>query len=240
MTIPVEVELVAQDANRASRRGDIIVVIDVVRATTSIITALSNGAKSVTPVQTLKEAKQLRKEHSNYLLAGERNGVKPKGFDLDNSPLTLTKERVAGKNVIMSTTNGTKALVQSEGSKWILVGAFLNADAIGKKSMQIATKNDVGISFVLAGEKIHFALEDFICAGGIIETLPKNAVSLSDKAIGALLAFEGAKQNLQENIRKSKHAQELMKIGFSKDIEFACQLNLYDSVPFYQNGRISS
>jgi len=238
MVVPIDVELVAQDARKASKKGDLIIVVDAVRATTSIITSLANGAKSVTPVQSLKEALQLHKEYPDYVLAGERNGVKPEGFDLDNSPLSLAKEIVKGKNLIMSTTNGTKALVQSKGSKWVTLGAFLNADAVAKKSVEIASDSKVGISFVLAGEEDHFALEDFICAGAIIERLPKNAVQLSDKALGALLAFKGAKQNLQENICKSKHAQDLIKIGFSKDIEFACQLNLYNVVPFYKNGVI--
>jgi 2-phosphosulfolactate phosphatase len=238
MVVPVDVELVAQDASKASKRGDLIIVVDAVRATTSIITSLANGAKSVTPVQSLKEAFQLHKEYSDYILAGERNGIKPEGFDLDNSPLSLTKEIVKGKNLIMATTNGTKALVQSKGSKWVMLGAFLNADAVAKRSVEIAGENEVGISFVLAGEEGHFALEDFICAGAMIERLSKNAVQLSDKALGALLTFNGAKQNLQENICKSKHAQDLLKLGFSKDIEFACQLNIYNIVPFYQNGVI--
>lgn len=236
MVVPVDVELVAQNADKASKRGDLVIVIDVVRATTSIITALSNGAKSVIPVQTVKEAMQLRRKHPDYLLAGEREGVKPKGFDLDNSPLSLTKENVEGKSLIMSTTNGTKALVRSKGSRWVLVGAFVNADAVARKSNEIASKNNVGISFVLAGQENHFALEDFICAGGIIDRLPKGAVEFSDKTLGALLAYNSAKHNLQENIRKSKHAQELLKIGFGKDIEFACQIDLYSIVPCYKNG----
>ena len=236
--VPVEVELVAQDASKASERGDVIIVIDVLRATTSIVTSLANGANSVIPVQTLEEALQLRKEHPDYVLVGERNGVKPRGFDFGNSPLSLNRKNVQNKNLVMATTNGTKALVQSKGSKWVIVGAFLNADAVAKKSVEIASNNEAGISFALSGEENHFDLEDLICAGAIIERLSRKVVELSDKTLGALLAFNGSKQNLQENIRKSKHAQALLKIGFDKDIEFACQLDLYNIVPFYQNGAI--
>ncbi len=238
MIVPIDIELVAKNANRVTKRGDVIITIDVVRATTSIIASLANGAKTVIPVQTLKEAKKIRKENPNYLLAGERKGIKPEGFDLDNSPMSLSKENVENKNLIMTTTNGTRALVQSKGSKWVFVGAFVNATAVAQKSIGIASEHEVGISFVLAGQENHFALEDFICAGGIIKTLAENTVEFSDKALGALLAFKGAKNNLHENICKSKHAQELMKIGFAKDIEFACQLDLYNIVPFYQNGVI--
>lgn len=238
MVVSVDVELVARDANKASKRGDVIVVIDAVRATTSIITALANGAKSVTPVETVKEAKRLRRENPDFILAGERNGVKPRGFDADNSPLSLTRNVVGGRSLIMTTTNGTKALVQSKASKWVFVGAFVNADAVAQKSVVFASKNDAGVSFVLAGDKSHFALEDFLCAGAVIDKLPKDAVALSDKALGAMLAFKGAEENLQENISGSKHAQELLKIGFGKDIAFACQISLYNTVPFYQNGII--
>lgn len=239
MVIKVDLEFVAPGANHAAI-GNLVVVIDVVRATSSIIAAMGNGAKSVTPLKTVKEAKRLRKEHPNYILAGERKGIKPKGFDLDNSPLSLTVENVSGKNLIMTTTNGTRALAHSGKSKWILVGAFLNASAVAKKSVEIASRNKVGISFVLAGQNRHFAFEDFVCAGGIIGRLPTNGIVLSDKALGALFAFEGAKNNLQESISRSEHAQELLRIDFGKDIEFACQIDRYDLVPVYQNGIILS
>jgi 2-phosphosulfolactate phosphatase len=236
MAVHIDIELVAQDASKASEKGDIIIVLDLLRATTSIITALANSARSVTPVQTIKKALELKKEHPDYILVGERNSVKPQGFNFGNSPLSLTAENVRNKNLVMTTTNGTKALIQSHGAKWVLIGAFLNADAVAKKSFEIASKNKTGISFVLAGEENHFALEDFICAGAIIQRLSKNDVELSDKTLGALLAFNSAKQNLLRNICKSKHAQDLLKNGFGKDIEFACQLGLYDVVPCYQNG----
>ena len=138
----------------------------------------------------------------------------------------------------MTTTNGTEALVKSRKSRCVLVGAFVNASAVAQKSAEIACKNEIGISLVLAGQENHFALEDFICAGGIIERLPKNATELSDKALATILAFKGSKQNLLENINQSQHAQELLKIGFGKDIEFACQIDVYNVVPYYQNGRV--
>jgi 2-phosphosulfolactate phosphatase len=238
MSIPVDIKIVAQNANDTMKR-DLVMVIDVIRATTSIIAAIANGARSVIPVITIREAKRLHRELS-YILAGERKGLKPKGFDLDNSPFSLTVENVAGKNLIMTTTNGTKALVHSKKSKWVMVGAFLNASAVARKSVELAIRNKVGLSFVLAGQDKHFALEDFICAGGIIERLPTDRTMLSDKALGALFAFEGAKNRLQESIGKSKHAQDLQRIGFGRDIEFACQIDRYDVVPFYRNGQIRS
>jgi len=134
---------------------------------------------------------------------------------------------------------GTKALVGSKKSEWVLLGGFVNASSVAKESMKIASKKKVGISFVLAGQKNNFALEDFICAGGILKSFPKGKIVLSDKALGAILAFNGSKQNLQQNISKSKHSQELLKIGFAKDIEYACQVDIYKVVPIYQNRTIS-
>jgi 2-phosphosulfolactate phosphatase len=238
MVIPVDVELVAQDAGKAVERGDVVIVIDALRATTSIITLLANGVKSVIPVETLREAMKLHRRHSDYVLVGERADYKPKGFDFGNSPVTLAKEPFQGKHIILTTTNGTKALIKSKGSRWVTVGAFLNARAVAEKTVEISRKNRLGISFVLAGEKNHFSLEDFLCAGAITDSFPKNALELSDKTVAALLAFKGAKQNLLESIHDSKHAQDLVKIGFSKDIEFSCRLNICDTVPFYRNGKL--
>jgi 2-phosphosulfolactate phosphatase len=238
MVVRVDVELVAQDAGRAVKRGDLIIVIDVLRASTSIITSLANGIKSVTPTVTLREATRLHKEHADYVLIGEREGQKPRGFDFGNSPASLARERLRGKNIIMATTNGTKALVKSKESRWIAVAAFLNAQAVADKTLEISSENGTDVSFVLAGEKNRFSLEDFLCAGAITERFSKNRVALSDKTSAALLAFNGAKRNLLENVLRSKHAQALTKIGLSKDVEFSCQLDLYSIVPFYRNGKI--
>jgi 2-phosphosulfolactate phosphatase len=240
MVVRVDIELAAKDAYKAARRGDVIIVIDVLRASTSIITSLANGAKSVTPVATLEEAAKLRQEHPDYVLVGEREDRKPEGFDLGNSPAMLTRERLRGKNIILTTTNGTKALIKSKESGWVAVGAFVNAQAVAGRSVEISSRNGTGISLVLAGEKNRFSLEDFLCAGAITERFPKNAVELSDKTMAALSAFKGVKHNLLENIRNSKHGQDLAKIGFSKDIEFSCQLDIYGIVPFYRNGKVEA
>jgi 2-phosphosulfolactate phosphatase len=238
MVVNVELECAARDASRAVERGDLIIVIDVLRASTSIIVALAKGAKSVIPTTTLREAYQLHIEHPAHILVGEREGSKPRGFNVGNSPAALATERFQGKNLIITTTNGTRALVRSRGSKWVLIGAFLNAEAVAKKAAEISGKNRRGIFFVLAGEKNHFSLEDFLCAGAIAESFPKNMVDLSDKTTAALLAFHEAENNLFENVEKSEHARNLTKLGFRRDIEFSCQLSIYGTVPFYRNGKI--
>ncbi len=103
------VELCVADADKAVERGDVIVVVDVLRSTSSIVNALANGAKSIVPVATLTEAYALHRLHPEYLLVGEREGRKPKGFHLGNSPLEFSSERVSGMDLIMTTTSGTLA-----------------------------------------------------------------------------------------------------------------------------------
>jgi 2-phosphosulfolactate phosphatase len=238
MVAKVTLEFTARDAGKAVSRGDLIIMIDALRTSTSIVTALANGAKSVIPTETLKEACQLHREHPDYVLVGERNGCKPRGFDLGNSPSELTSEQIHGKNVIMTTTNGTRALAKSEQAKWVLIGAFLNAGAIARKAVEISEKNGIHISFVLAGEEDQFSLEDFICAGAVAERFPENSVHFSDKTSAALLAFKQIKNNLVENIAKGEHAKHLIELGFRRDIEFSCQIDVYEAIPLYKDAKI--
>lgn len=231
-------EFIPGDAGKAASRGDLVIVIDVLRTTTSIITAISNGANSVIPTETVKEAYQLRREHPDYILVGERNGRKPRGFDFGNSPQKFTLEQIHGKDLIITTTNGTKALTNSKQAKWVLIGAFLNAGAIAKKVVEISNKEQIGISFVLAGEEDRFSLEDFVCAGAIIERFPKNYAHFSDETLAAMCAFKQIRSNLCDNIAKGEHAKHLIELGFIRDIEFSCQIDVTTVIPLYTNGRI--
>jgi 2-phosphosulfolactate phosphatase len=236
--IEVCLEFAARDANKAVSRGDLIIVIDVLRTTTSIITALSNGANSVIPAETIREAYQLRRKHPDYLLVGERNGRKPRGFDYGNSPQEFASEQIYSKNLIITTTNGTKALIDSMRARWVLSGAFLNAGAIAKKAVEISDEEQIGISFVLAGERDRFSLEDFVCAGAIIERFRCGNAHFSDATLAAMLAFKQVRSNLCDNIATGKHARDLIELGFKRDIEFSCQMDVYTVIPLCANGRI--
>ena len=119
----------------------------------------------------------------------------------------------------------------------MLVGAFLNAKATAQKTVEISNEN-IGVSFVLSGEKNRFSLEDFVCAGAIADCFPENKINLCDKARAALLAFREAKNNLLETIEKSEHAKILIERGFKSDIEFSCRINTYGITPFYQDRKI--
>ena len=189
MAVRVDVEFGAKDAFRAVKRGDLIIVDDVLRCTSSIVSALANGVKAVIPTETLKEAYRLREQRPDFLLAGERKGRKLRGLDLGNSPLEFAQEVVEGRTVIMTTTSGTRALVRCRRAEHVLVGAFLNAEAVAKKAVEIAKRKRVNVSFVLAGEKGLFSLEDFLCAGAIASAFPYGRFDFSDDAMREIQAF---------------------------------------------------
>jgi 2-phosphosulfolactate phosphatase len=239
MDIRVDIELRARDAGEAVRRGDLIIVIDALRSGTSIVHALSSCAEAVIPVLSLREAYKFRAQHPEYLLAGERGGRRPAGFDLGNSPLEFSSGVVGGRTLVMTTTSGTAALVRSRKAKWVLVGAFLNAEAVAEKAEEIASREGIDISFVLAGEKGKFSLEDALCAGAIADELTATKVRLSDKAYVALLAYKQAGSDLAGNVMEAEHATHLVGLGLRGDVVFSCKLNTSISVPFYKDGRIT-
>jgi 2-phosphosulfolactate phosphatase len=239
MVVQINLEFAAKNASSAVKRGDLIIAIDVLRCSTSIINALANRAKSVVPTMTLREAYDLHGLHPDFLLTGERQGCRPKGFDLGNSPSEFISERVRGRDLIMTTTSGTVALVKSKEAKWVLVGAFLNASSVARKAAQIVEDEGTNVSLVSSGERGQFSLEDFICAGAIAERFFTSNVRCCDEALAALLTFKQAKNSLCENIMKSRHAWHLAKLGFKRDVEFSCQLDVLSTVPIYRDGKIT-
>lgn len=239
MIIEVHVELRAIDTINAVRRGDIIAIVDVLRCSSTIITALVNGASEIIPVPTVSEARQIKQEHPNYLLAGERKGFKLKSFDLGNSPKEFNRERIGGRGIILTTTDGTKAFEIAKNAKHVLVGGFLNAEAVGKRIDEIAFKYKCGVSLIACGKKGKLSLEDFICAGKILDTMPTNEFTFSDSARAALLAFKGAGDKTLELVRSCEHGKYLKKIGLIEDIRFCLRTNFSNEVPVFFEDRIT-
>ena len=234
----VSLELVAKNAGSAVERGDVVVVVDVLRCTSSIITALIHGAKSVLPVRTVKKARKIYEDNPRYILAGERQGLKPKGFTLGNSPLSFTKDLVEGKDIVITTTSGTMALTKVMGSKWVLIGALLNAKCVAEAAFMLSEKEDRGISLVLSGSRGRFSLEDFIGAGAIIDGFPKVRMERADGAYAAFLAFNNAKNSLTTTLQDGDHGKTLHRLGLGKDVIFCSQLNRYKIVPRLKHNTI--
>jgi len=237
--IPVNLTFALRKIRSASERQEVIVVIDVLRATSTIVTAIENGAKNVIPTTTIKEARSLWKKYPQSLLAGERRGFKPQGFHLGNSPREFRPEVVAGRDIILTTSSGTETIVAAKASAHVLIASFLNAEAAAETALKIAENERKGITLAPSGCKHHFSLEDFLCAGAITSELRKPNVELSDFAWGALLAFKGLKEPLNQAVWKSNHARELKDKGLGEDVEFCSQLNIFKTVPILKAGRIS-
>jgi 2-phosphosulfolactate phosphatase len=227
----VNLELVARDAWKAVERNDVVIVIDVLRCTSSIITALTNGAHAIIPIRTVAEARSKAKENSHYLLAGERRGVKPAGFVLGNSPLEFSRDQVAGKTIIMTTTSGTAAFERVKSHPFVLVGGFLNAATVAQAAINLSESNKLNISFALSGKRGAFSLEDFLGAGAIIHHFVNNELTYSDPAYASLLAFEKAHPSLFATLCKGTHAQTLLDLGFKDDVIHCTQVNKFTTVP---------
>ncbi|HDO27189.1 MAG TPA: 2-phosphosulfolactate phosphatase [Bacteroidetes bacterium] len=221
----------ADVANAKDISGKTVVVIDVLRATSVMITALENGAKKIIPVLTnemvLSEAKKYKPETS--LLCGERNAKKIDGFDLGNSPLEFIRETVEGKTLIMTTTNGTKAMKACQKTKEVFIGAFLNVDAVTEQ-----VKNNQKLILLCAGTNGRFSLDDGLCAGMIIDKLSE-FTSVKTDDLGHILrkAWKSGTGDLKNRLRNCRHLNFLVENGFEKDVEFCLQRNSSPVVPVY-------
>ena len=239
MVMEARVELRTRDTMNAVKRGDIIVIIDVLRSSSTIITALANGASEIIPTPTVKKAKQMKQRNPEYILAGERKGLKPRGFELGNSPGEFTRKKIYGRVIILTTTDGTKAFeIAKESARPVLVGGFLNAEAVGKRLSDLAYRNNCGVSLIACGKKGKLSIEDFVCTGRILEMMPVEELALSDSALAAFAASKGAGEKVVELVRSSEHGKYLERIGLAKDIEFCLRINRYSDVPIFDSDRI--
>lgn len=235
----VRVGVSARDAVKASERDDVIIVVDVLRCSSTIISLLDKGVEAIFIAKSLKEARELREKLGEAILAGERGGVKPKGFDFGNSPLEFPEERVKGGRVVLTTTSGTKAISSSGGSKWVFIGAFLNAGSVSEAAFKKAAEEGKGISIIASGRRGELSLEDFLCCGLIaFELSSRKGARLDDAAKAALLAWRGARAELSEAIKGGDHAKRLTELGFKEDVEFCASVNLTSTVPYYKGGAV--
>ncbi len=215
-----------------------IVVLDILRATSTIVTALNNGATEVIPVQEYDEALKLVKSigRNICLLGGERKGHKIEGFDLGNSPLEYTRERVEGKKIILCTTNGTKAIKSFQNGMEVLIGSYLNVDHL----VGYLIKSDRDIILACSGQDGNLSLEDLACAG-MIARMVTNAVpaDLTDTAKVALFtAKQQGKASLEKFISSAEHGLSLKEIGMGEDIKVCTVLNSAPILPRFEGGRI--
>jgi len=212
----------------------IVVIIDIFRATSSICYGIENGAEAIIPVAEVEECAAYREKGLNYLLAAERDGKVVDGFDFGNSPFSYTHDKVAGKTVVLTTTNGTHALHISRSAKKIVIGSFFNLTALCN---WLKTQND-HILLVCAGWKNNFNLEDTLFAGAVIEQLKTGDFKLDDAAIAANDLFQAGKRDINEYLKKTSHSERLKKLGIEKDIAFCLQVDLTTAIPVLDGDKL--
>lgn len=218
--------------------GKTTVMIDVLRASSTIITALNNGAKEIVPVGTIEFAVKVSGGMfgGQTLLGGERNTKKIEGFALGNSPLEYEEKVVNGKSIVFYTTNGTKALTKAKFSENLFVCSFLNLTAVAKHLVSL--NNNVEI--ICAGRNNFFSLEDTVCAGKLVsEIISLNSeIEINDSVSASLALNDKYGGNLLKMLRESDHGKLLIENGFEEDIKYCSQLNIYSTIPYYANGVI--
>ena len=212
--------------------GKIAVIVDILRASTSMTTGLAHGVAEIKPVAQLEECSALKKE--GYFTAGERNGQKVEGFDIGNSPFSYMEEKFKGGKIATTTTNGTLAITKSTNADQVIVGSFLNLTSIANYLKEQG--KDVVIH--CAGWKGNYSLEDTLFAGALYEVLQDSFNSESDATHSALTLYKAAKKRLYETILESSHAKRLEKHNINKDLEFCAKIDVYDIVPMLKNGSL--
>lgn len=225
----------------ANLRDTVVIVIDVLRATTTIAYALEHGARSIIPCEQPEEALAVRDRlgADHVVLGGERDSVRIPGFDLDNSPMSYTSESVQDKMVAFTTTNGTRALRRAMQAfpRAVVCGAFANLSAVVQRLLLMSPPN---VLLACAGSEGSIALEDLLLAGAIADRLTAAVagVELSDGCKAAAFAYGTAEKDLTASIGAGEHAKTLVRAGFAGDIALAAHVDTVTVVPIVEEGAI--
>lgn len=195
-------------------------------------TAIAHGVENITPVATLEECKLLKE--SGHIAAAEREGQKAEGFDLGNSPFSYMDESVRGKQIAVTTTNGTLAITKSKGAVQVVIGSFLNITSVAN----YLKSQPYDVLVLCAGWKGKFNLEDTLFAGALVAWLQPEFEKACDAPIAAFNLFKSAENNLMGFLSDSSHVKRLRKLNIQKDIEFCLRLDEYEVVPVLHEGKI--
>lgn len=236
MTNRINVHLLASQTSPDELAGKTVVVIDVLRATTTITYALASGAKTVIPCLTVEDAWRIAgREKEPVLLGGERGGLPIDGFDLANSPSEYTMERIKGQCIVFTTTNGTKAMMQCRLSKRTLIGAFANLSALAT-DLEEASETEL----LCAGTRGEIAREDVLLAGAIVQRITGKRpghFTMNDQAAIAADAWGGLDLHASDSgklasiLRETRGGRRLLEIGLERDIEMAARIDQVSVVP---------
>jgi len=203
----------------------IVVVIDILRATSCMVTGLAHGISEILPVASLEESATYGL--MGYITAAERNGMKMEGFDLDNSPFSYMDPVLYGKKICVTTTNGTKAIIQASAAKKVIIGSFLNLKSVS----DYLYIRGLDAILLCAGWKGQVNAEDTLFAGAIISLLKDSFQIGNDSALISRDLYEMQKDRMLEYLKDTSHFKRLSRLNIHKDIEFCLQKNIYDCLP---------
>lgn len=231
----IDIAFLPKDIGEVNLSETICIVLDIFRATTSIVTSMANGCKEMIPVLSVEDASLAAIKIESALFAGERQSIKIEGYDFGNSPFEFSKDKVKDKSIVMTTTNGTIAIKATEGAHRTLIGSCLNATAVCEQA-KIYGKD---ILIVCAGTDGLFSLEDSLCAGLLVQLLTAEGNALlTDSARAALLVYTQAKDKLVETAVHSRNGKRLEDLNRMDDVEYCFQIDALQIVPEYRQGKI--
>ncbi|HMJ71244.1 MAG TPA: 2-phosphosulfolactate phosphatase [Cyclobacteriaceae bacterium] len=206
-----------------------VVVVDILRATSCMVTAFAHGVDCIMPFADLESCRAMSKK--GYTTSGERNGEKVEGFDKGNSPFEYMED-IRGKKVAFTTTNGTQAISKSIEARDVVIGAFLNLSSVSK--YLVDGPNNVLV--VCAGWKGRVNLEDTLFAGALVAKVKEHISTDYDAAIAAKYLYEIARGNMLEFLKQGSHIKRLNRLGIHEDIVFCLAEDKYDVVPRLKDG----
>lgn len=224
----VQVISSVNEASSARFHHKTAIIVDVLCASSTIVSALASGSSGIVPVETVMEARAARQEGD--LLGGERFNRKIPGFDLGNSPEEYCSTAVKDRRIILTTTNGTRAIQKSSKADYVLTGALLNATACAKAAMEL--RRDIVI--LCAGSNDEFALEDGLCAGLLLEriqTLSGKVLELDDFGHAMLSLYCDRSQVIRETLHHGTTGKKLLKLGLRRDVDSCAIIDRYNEVP---------
>jgi len=235
----IDIQLVPVEPPPEILPSRVVVVIDVLRATSVMVKAISQGARELFPVRTVEEAFELARSFppETTLLGGERGGKQIEGFDLGNSPREYTAEKIRGKQLIITTTNGTKAFHSVAAAREIMAGSFFNVGATADRCLHLG--HDLLI--FLSGNYGKFSLDDTVCGGMLIDLLLRKSnapLEMSDASLSAHILYQKFQMNLSEAFHLSSHGKYLISIGLEEDLSYCARTDVTDIVPVFQDGVI--
>tara|TARA_R110002050_G_scaffold176775_1_gene309787 strand:+ start:52805 stop:53545 length:741 start_codon:yes stop_codon:yes gene_type:complete len=227
----IEVSYTPENFEVYDAQNSIVVVNDIFRATSAMCVAFENGAKSMIPVDSIEKAREYQKK--GYLAGAERDAVKVDGFDFGNSPYDFMGDHIKGKTLVLTTTNGTRAIELAKGvSDTIVIGSFLNLSAISKWLV----KQKKNVLILSSGWKGRINLEDSLFAGALTKELIKDGVyslehDVEDSALIAMYLYEMAQKDPEKLLKISSHRRRLSKLNLKEDIRYCLSLNKTEKIP---------